>query len=63
MSEWQIEIINLAKDFRVPKAIYKKIITNTQTHKIDTIPVSYHNNRNRLRIFRTGKRGIDMLYQ
>lgn len=47
MSEWQIEIINLAKDFRVPKAIYKKIITNTQTHKIDTIPVSYHNNRNR----------------
>lgn len=47
MAEWQIEIINLAKDFCVPKAIYKKIITNTQTHEIDTIPVSYHKNKDK----------------
>lgn len=46
MAEWQVEIINLAKDFCVPKTIYKEIINHVTTHDADTIPTSYHNNRN-----------------
>lgn len=47
MAEWKMEIINLAKDFCVPKAIYKGIINHVETHDKDTVPVSYHKNRDK----------------
>lgn len=47
MAEWQIEIRNLAKDFCVPKTVYRNIITQIKTHQSDLIPKRYKGNRNR----------------